>query len=94
MGLEGNIAGCMRSYFIFVPTLFCCTFLSIIIKVSFKSAYSVLQHQQLSEEYMEFSADILETVNVSRKAGGHVFVAVLAGKKQETTGELPDQLVL
>lgn len=66
----------------------------IIIKVSFKSAYSVLQHQQLSEEYMEFSADILETVNVSRKAGGHVFVAVLAGKKQETTGELPDQLVL
>lgn len=58
----------------------------IIIKVSFKSAYSVLQHQQLSEEYMEFSADILETVNVSRK--------VLAGKKQETTGELPDQLVL
>lgn len=66
----------------------------IIIKVSFKSAYSVLQHQQLSEEYMEFSADILETVNVSRKAGGHVFVVVLAGKKQETTGELPDQLVL
>lgn len=66
----------------------------IIIKVSFKSAYSVLQHQQLSEEYMEFSADILETVNVSRKAGGHVFVAVLAGKKQEITGELPDQLVL
>lgn len=43
---------------------------------------------------MEFSADILETVNVSRKAGGHVFVVVLAGKKQETTGELPDQLVL
>lgn len=67
---------------------------SIIIKVSFKSAYLVLQHQQLSEEYMEFSADILEMVNVSRKAGGHVFVAVLAGKKQETTGELPDQVVL
>lgn len=67
---------------------------SIIIKVSFKSAYLVLQHQQLSEEYMEFSADILEMVNVSRKAGGHVFVAVLAGKKQETTGELSDQLVL
>lgn len=43
---------------------------------------------------MEFSADILEMVNVSRKAGGHVFVAVLAGKKQETTGELPDQVVL
>lgn len=69
-------------------------FYIINLKVSFKSAYSVLQHQQLSEEYMEFSADILETVNVSRKAGGHVFVAVLAGKKQETTGELPDQLVL
>lgn len=69
---------------------------SIIIKVSFKSAFSVVQHQQLSEEYMEFSADILKMVpvNVSRKAGGHVFVAVLAGKKQETTGELPDQVVL
>lgn len=67
---------------------------SIIIKVSFKSAFSVVQHQQLSEEYMEFSADILEMVNVSRKAGGHVFVAVLAGKKQETSGELPDQVVL
>lgn len=54
----------------------------------------VVQHQQLSEKYMEFSADILEMVYVSRKAGGHVFVAVLAGKKQETTGELPDKLVL
>lgn len=43
---------------------------------------------------MGFSADILELVNISKKAGGHVFVAVLAGKKQETTGELPDRLVL
>lgn len=77
----------------FYPHFFWLHF-SIIIKVSFKSAYLVLQHQQLSEEYMEFSADILEMVNVSRKAGGHVFVAVLAGKKQETTGELPDKLVL
>lgn len=94
MGLEGNIAGCMRSNFIFVPTLFCCTFPLLLLRFHLKVLFSVLQHQQLSEEYMEFSADILEMVNVSRKAGGHVFVAVLAGEKQETTGELPDQLVL
>lgn len=83
---------CENKFYIFTH-IFLLHF-SIIIKVSFKSAFSVVQHQQLSEEYMEFSADISEMVNVSRKAGGHVFVAVLAGKKQETTGELPDQLVL
>lgn len=54
---------------------------SIIIKVSFKSAYLVLQQQQLSEEYMEFSADILEMVDVSRKAGGHVFCCRFSWKK-------------
>lgn len=84
----------MRLNFIILPTFFLLHFSIIIIKVSFKSAFSVVQHQQLSEEYMEFSADLLEMVNVTRKAGGHVFVAVLAGKKQETTGELPDQVVL
>lgn len=68
----------MRLNFIILPTFFLLHFSIIIIKVSFKSAFSVVQHQQLSEEYMEFSADILEMVNVSRKAGGHVFVAVLA----------------
>lgn len=52
--------------------------------------YSTSNYQKSTQNL----ADILEMVNVSRKAGGHVFVAVLAGKKQETTGELPDQLVL
>lgn len=71
----------MRLNFIILPTFFLLHFSIIIIKVSFKSAFSVVQHQQLSEEYMEFSTDILEMVNVSRKAGGHVFCCRFSWKK-------------
>lgn len=62
---------------IFTHIFFGCTF-PLHVLVRFHCAFSVVQHQQLSEEYTEFSADVLEMVNVSRKAGGHVFVAVLA----------------
>lgn len=66
---------------IFTHIFLGCTFPLLLLRFHLKVLFSVLQHQQLSEEYMEFSADILEMVNVSRKAGGHVFCCRFSWKK-------------